>query len=149
MLGRGDSSWASTVLRGNLGGSVDGQHPLTVPLAFASMSSPTKGGVGFSELLDGELSVHILSLSLSESSVITLPRRLKEATRGLRGRPSWRWVALGAAKMLGRRNRRKSELASSEGRVEVDVTLDEGGRAKSDEEVGRDGRADVLGIAAR
>jgi hypothetical protein len=38
------------------------------PLPVFTSIGGASGGVGFSELLDGELSVHILSLSLSDSS---------------------------------------------------------------------------------
>lgn len=71
------------------------------------MGGPS-GGVGFSELLEGELSVHIRSLSLSDSSPYRLflrrEGRVKEATNGLCNRVSEKYAALGA-NILGRRKR--------------------------------------------
>jgi hypothetical protein len=108
------------------------------------------GGVGFSELLDGELSVHILSLSLSDSSPLKLSFRLEgrvnEATKGLCSRVSEKYAAFGA-RILGLRKRSSKGLVSSVdmpiGEFEATLVLDEdGGRAKSVEEVGSDGLAD-------
>lgn len=54
------------------------------------------------------------------------------------------------ARMLGRRNRTSRGLPSSLETVarpgDALIELDDGGRAKSVEDVGRDGRADDLGI---
>lgn len=90
-IGVSTASAASSalVLRLRLGGGVEG---LGLPLRVLALlsSSPSSGrvigGVGFPELLDGELSDHILSRSLSDSSPL-LPRLLegtvKEMANGL------------------------------------------------------------------
>lgn len=80
---------STLVLKLRLGGGVEG---LGLPLRVLALlsSSPSSGrvigGVGFPELLDGELSDHILSRSLSDSSPL-LPRLLegtvKEMAKGL------------------------------------------------------------------
>lgn len=73
------SAGSAVVLRLRLGGGVEG---LGLPLRVLALlsSSPSSGwvigGVGFPELLDGELSDHILSRSLSDSSPL-LPRLLE------------------------------------------------------------------------
>lgn len=107
--------------------------------------------MGFSELL-GELSVHIFSLSLSDSSPYRLPRRLdgrvKEAIRGLWSRVSEKYAALGAS-ILGRRKRTRSGLISSVpviGEPGAIALEEEGGKAKSEDDVGNDGLVDVPGM---
>ena len=78
-----------------------------------------------------------LSRSLSESSpsMLELYRRLKDETRGL-----WRLLPLPRGpSRLGRRKRRRKGLKSSEADWPTDVDGDDG-RAKSDEDVGKDGR---------
>jgi hypothetical protein len=113
---------------------------------FTSIAGPS-GGVGFPELLEGELSVHILSLSLSDSSPLRLSLRLdgrvNEVTNGLCSRVSEKYAAFGA-RTLGLRKRSSKGLASSADtmREPGNATFaldDDGGRAKSVEEVGRDG----------
>lgn len=125
----------------------------------SSLFSGTRGGgVGFSELPepDGELSVYIRSLSLSDSSEIATlcrPRLdgevlpVKDATRGLWRRASDKYPDFGTSK-LGRRKRGSRGLASSKGRDEEEATaLDEdGGKAKSVEDVGSDALVEALGI---
>lgn len=67
------------VLRLRLGGGVEGLGPPLRVLTLLSSSPSCErviGGVGFPELLDGELSDHILSRSLSDSSPL-LPRLLE------------------------------------------------------------------------
>jgi len=71
----------STALGDKCRGGVEGFRRL-FPLPLRSLPVNTSmagasGGVGFSELLDGELSVHILSLSLSDSSPLKLSFRLE------------------------------------------------------------------------
>lgn len=118
-------------------------------------------GVGFPELLEGELSVAIRSLSLSESSLGTRrPRRrscsLILVASGLCRRDSERKVAFGA-KRLGRRNRTEMGLGSKGAGADsselaeyvddvapTEIELDELGKAKSEEEVGNGGRIDAF-----
>ena len=118
---------------------------------LTSIGGPN-GGVGFSELLDGELSVHILSLSLSDSSPLRLSFRLdgrvvNEVTSGLCSRVSEKYAAFGA-RILGLRKRSSRGLVSSAetmgelGNATRLALDDDGGRAKSVEEVGSDGLAD-------
>lgn len=71
----------SSTLRFRLDGGVEG---FKGSLSFSSRVSSvplshgiTMGGVGLPELLDGELSVYIRSLSLSDSSPFVLPRLLE------------------------------------------------------------------------
>lgn len=77
--GRELESWASmpdTTLRGGVEGNLD-----VCRKSSSLLSGTLRGGVGFSELPDGELSVHILSLSLSDSSEMLArwwPRLLEE-----------------------------------------------------------------------
>jgi len=86
----------STALGDKCRGGVEGflrLFPLLPrPLAASTSIGGPRGGVGFSELLDGELSVHILSLSLSDSSPLRLSLRLEgrenEAINGLCNRVS-------------------------------------------------------------
>jgi len=77
------------LLRQRLGGGVEGLGSMVEVLAPFS-SSPSEGraigGVGFPELLDGELSDHILSRSLSDSSpllVRLLEGAVNEIANGL------------------------------------------------------------------
>ncbi len=109
-------------------------------------------GVVAPESNDGGLSVHILSLSLSDSSplgvVLIVCRRgiVKELASGLWLRPS---AALGGARRLGRRKRNNRGLNSSEAVVWDETKADEDGcRAKSEEDAGSDGRADIDGSLA-
>ncbi|TBU49322.1 hypothetical protein BD309DRAFT_947827 [Dichomitus squalens] len=103
-----------------------------------SICGPGRRGVALPE----SLSVDILSRSLSESSPFPLElyRRVKEVMSGL-----WRRLSGGGLlpllglSRLGRRSRSRKGLRSSEalGGKEADG---EDGNAKSDEDVGREGR---------
>ena len=71
-------SWTSILAEDNLRGGV--RECKVIAFGSFSWSSLYSGGVGFCELLDGELSLHILSLSLSHSSpmiALWLPPRLR------------------------------------------------------------------------
>jgi hypothetical protein len=135
------------------GGVNGGLEMIAFPLGSSVLSEAFRGGVGFSELPD-ELSVNIRSLSLSDSSKnIRLWLRLlecmvKDEAKGLCRRASEIYPAFGASR-LGRRNRWRRRLGSSRVKDEVDaIGLEEdGGRAKSVEEVGNEGRDEALGIA--
>jgi hypothetical protein len=138
------------------GGVEGGFEKLGLSLGSSiAASRPFKGGIGLSELPE-ELSVDILSLSLSDSSLNSadLLRRLEwmvnEDARGLERRVSERKAVLGTRR-LGRRNRWERIFGSSKVRDEVDATAlaeDEGGRAKSEEDVAKDGREVALGMFA-
>lgn len=124
-------------------GGVRGRLVFMLASLSESICGPGRSGVAFPE----SLSVDILSLSLSESSPVPpeLYRRVKEETSGLWRGSCGGWLPPRGPSMLGRRSRSKKGLRSSEdeGGREVDG---EDGRAKSDEEVGREGRAiDMLG----
>ena len=125
-------------------GGVRGRLVFMLASLSESICGPGRSGVAFPE----SLSVDILSLSLSESSAIPpeLYRRVNDDTRGL-----WRrwscggWLPPRGPSILGRRNRSRKGLRSSEdeGGSEVDG---EDGRAKSEEDVGREGLArDTVG----
>ena len=72
---------------------------------------------------------------------------MNEATKGLCNRVSEKYAALGA-RMLGRLNRTNRGLPSSLeiGALGDAIELDDGGKAKSVEDVGSDGRTDDLGM---
>ena len=104
-----------------------------------------RGGVGFPELLEGELSMRILSLSLSDSSLGRMPpawlrrrrhRGVCDDTSGLRVSDK---LAFGARR-LGRRKRNMSEPASSP------LTAEGWGKAKAEDEDGNDGRRIASGM---
>jgi len=81
----------SSAFRFRFDGGVEGfKGSLSFSSRVSSVSfshGMTMGGVGLPELLDGELSVYIRSLSLSDSSPFVLPRLLegivKEMASGL------------------------------------------------------------------
>lgn len=120
-------------------GGVRGRFVFMLVSLSESMDGPGRRGVAFPE----SLSVDILSRSLSESSPVPfeLWRRVKEVTRGL-----WRRASADrdsppgrGPRRLGRRSRNMKGLKSSEEVVGRDVDGEEG-RAKSDVDVGREGR---------
>lgn len=131
-------------------GGVDGLRGLLLDFMVASWSrsapdiaGPGSRGVTLPESPEGGLSVHILSRSLSDSSLLTVVldlREIMEVARGLR----WGWSedCSRGTRRLGRRMRSMNGLRSSAAYVLLDEADDdeEGGRAKSEEEVGSDGR---------
>ena len=82
---KSDSS--SSTLRFRLDGGVEGfKGSLSFSSRVPSVSFSdgiTMGGVGLPELLDGELSVYIRSLSLSDSSPFALPRLLEGTVKDM------------------------------------------------------------------
>lgn len=77
----------SSTLRFRLDGGVEGfKGSLSFSSRVSSVSFShgiTMGGVGLPELLDGELSVYIRSLSLSDSSPFVLPRLLEGTVKDM------------------------------------------------------------------
>lgn len=131
-------------------GGVDGVKVSLLPPSPGSGSledGTTIGGVGCPELLDGELSVHIRSRSLSDSSPLLLrclPMGIvDEMASGL-------WVRLsGLGRSDGRRKRRNSGLADvSSGDVAL-AGLD--GSANSCDDEGKDRRRGdcAMGVLSR
>lgn len=126
-------------------GGVEGRDAFSL-LSLSSLSGSLDGimmgGVGLPELVDGELSVHIRSLSLSDSSfvrLLCLPNAgaVNETESGL-------WIRLSAQKVGdlgsndGRRKRRKSGLKAASSGEDVAVGLR--GRANSWEDEGKEWR---------
>lgn len=109
-------------------------------VASSSLLSDFSGGVWFSELL-GE-SVDILSRSLSDSSAIIAVWLLLRAWKDkVLARGLW-WLL---CRRLGRRKRWNKKLGSST-ELKEPPGLDDGGRAKSEEDVGSDGLEESFGI---
>lgn len=120
-------------------GGVRGRLVFMLVSLSESIDGPGSKGVALPE----SLSVDILSRSLSESSPVPfeLWRRVKDVTRGLWRRASAEWESPPGrgARRLGRRSRNMNGLRSSE-EDGARVVDGEEGRAKSDVDVGRDGR---------
>ena len=117
-------------------GGVRGRLVFMLVSLSESIVGPGRRGVAWPE----SLSVDILSLSLSESSpmALVLFRRVKEDIRGLWSEPLLPRIP----SKLGRRRRRRKGLRSSEADWPRDVDGDDG-RAKSDEDAGREGREEM------
>lgn len=136
-----------------LRGGVRGRLVLGFMLASRSRSgAPTGGpgrrGVAWPESPEGGLSVHIFaSESLSDSSPLALALWRRRASGGVNDAASglgrWGSGTTCGARRLGRRKRSMNGLRSSAAKAgdAKEVAADEeGGRAKSEEDVGSDGR---------
>lgn len=132
------------------GGGVDGLRGLAVFMTVSRsrgalvITGPGSNGVHEPESPEGGVSVCIFtfSRSLSDSSLVLVPERIMVAASGLRGGRSGKEGARGTLRRLGRRTWSINGLRSSAAYVVLEDEEDvDGGRAKSDEDVGN-GRRD-------
>ena len=131
------------------GGGVEGLRRLAVLMTVSRsrgallMMGPGSNGVQEPDSPEGGVSVCIFtfSRSLSDSSLVLVPERIMVVASGLCCGRSGNEGARGTLRRLGRRTWSMKGLRSSAAYVVlVDAEDVDGGRAKSDEDVGNGGR---------